>query len=60
MNPETDVLIRMMPQRLFERTAASVALRAGASLIIICAILAAVYAIVGGMIRRNLSEREQA
>lgn len=60
MNPETDVLIRMMPQRLFERAAASVALRAGASLIIICALLAAVYAIVGGMIRRNLSEREQA
>lgn len=60
MNPETDVLIRMMPQQLFERAAVSVAARAGASFSLICALLAAVYAIVGGMIRRNLSEREQA
>ena len=60
MNPETDVLIGMMPQRLFERAAASVAQRAGVSFAVICALLAAVYTIVGGMIRRNLSEREQA
>ena len=60
MNPETDVLIRMMPQLLFERAAVSVAQRAGISFAVICALLAAVYAIVGGMIRRNLSEREQA
>lgn len=60
MNPETDVLIRMMPQRLFERAAVTVAQRAGVSFAVICALLAAVYAIVGGMIRRNLSEREQA
>ena len=60
MNPETDVLIRMMPQRLFERAAVTAALRAGVSFAVICALLAAVYAIVGGMIRRNLSEREQA
>lgn len=60
MDPATDVLIRMMPQRLFEQAAVSVAGRAGASFGLICALLAAVYAIVGGMIRRNLSEREQA
>ena len=60
MNPETDVLIRMMPQRLFERAAVTAAQRAGVSFAVICALLAAVYAIVGGMIRRNLSEREQA
>lgn len=60
MNPETDVLIRMMPQMLFERAAVSVAQRAGVSFAVICALLAAVYEVVGGMIRRNLSEREQA
>ena len=60
MNPETDVLIRMMPQLLFERAAVSVAQRAGISFAVICALLAAVYLVVGGMIRRNLSEREQA
>ena len=60
MNPETDVLIRMMPQLLFERAAVSVAQRAGISFAVICALLAAVYLGVGGMIRRNLSEREQA
>ena len=60
MDPATDVLIRMMPQRLFERAALSVAARACASFGLICALLAAVYAIVGGMIRRNLSERKQA
>ena len=60
MNPETDVLIRMMPQLLFERAAVSVAQRAGVSFAVICALLAAVYLVVGGMIRRNLSEREQA
>ena len=60
MNPETDVLIRMMPQLLFERAAVSVAQRAGVSFAVICALLAAVYTVVGGMIRRNLSEREQA
>ena len=60
MNPETDVLIRMMPQLLFERAAVSVAQRAGISFAVICALLAAVYLVVGGMIRHNLSEREQA
>ena len=60
MNPQTELLIRMMPQLLFERAAVSVAARAGASFGIVCALLLAVYAVVGGMIRRNLSEREQA
>lgn len=60
MDPATDVLIRMMPQLFFERAAVSVAARAGASFGIVCALLLAVYAVVGGMIRRNLSEREQA
>ena len=60
MDPATDVLIRMMPQLFFERAAVSVAARAGASFGIVCTLLLAVYAVVGGMIRRNLSEREQA
>ena len=60
MDPATDVLIRMIPQLFFERAAVSVAARAGASFGIVCTLLLAVYAVVGGMIRRNLSEREQA
>ena len=60
MNPQTDMLIRMMPQLLFERLAASLPGRAGAALFCILAMLALVTELVGGMIGRHLSEEKQA
>ena len=60
MNPETDMLIRMMPQLLFERLAASLVGRAGAALACIFAMLALVTELVGGMISRHLSEEKKA
>ena len=60
MNPETDVLIRMMPQLFFERAAVSVAARAGASFGIVCTLLLAVEWTVSGMIRRDLDKGEEA
>lgn len=60
MNPQTDMLIRMMPQRLFERLALSLLGRAGAALACILAMLALVTELVGGMIGRHLSEEKQA
>ena len=60
MNPGTDMLIRMMPQLLFERLAASLAGRAGAALACILAMLALATELVGGMIGRHLSEEKQA
>lgn len=59
LNPQTDILIRMMPQLLFERAAMDVAVKAMQMLLIMWILLCAVYLIVGGMIRRNLTEREK-
>ena len=59
LNPQTDILIRMMPQLLFERAAMDVAVKAMQMLLIMWILLCAVYWIVGGMIRRNLTEREK-
>ena len=56
MNPETDMLIRMMPQLLFERLTVRLASRACAGLTGILAMLALVTELVGGMIGRHLSE----
>lgn len=58
LNPQTDILIRMMPQLLFERAAMDVAAKALQTFMIVYIMLCAVYFIVGGMIRRNLTERE--
>ena len=58
LDPQTDVLIRMMPQLLFERAAADTAAAALRLFVIVCAMLCAVCFIVGGVIRRNLTERE--
>ena len=60
MNPETDMLIRMMPQLLFERLAVSMLGRAGAALACILAMLALVTELVGGVIGRHLSEEKKA
>lgn len=58
MNPETDILIRMMPQLLFERAAMDVVSLAIRSFLLTWAMLCAVYLIVGGMIWRQLTERK--
>lgn len=60
LNPETDILIRMMPETLFERAFGALLLRTAEVFGIALAMLAAVYAVIGGMIRRNVSEREEA
>lgn len=59
LNPQTDILIRMMPQLLFERAAKDVLSKALQTFVIVATMLCAVYFIVGGMIRRNLTEREK-
>lgn len=59
LDPKTDILIRMMPQQLFERAAKDAAIRAAGTFAVVWALLCAVYRIVGGMIRRNLTEREK-
>lgn len=58
MNPETDILIRMMPQLLFERAAMDVCLKAVVSFAVTAAMIGVVYAVFGGMIRRHLTERD--
>ena len=59
LNPQTDILIRMMPQLLFERAAMDVATKALQTFMIVWILLCAVYLIVGGMVRRNLTERDK-
>ena len=58
MNPETDILIRMMPQLLFERAGMELVRLALQSFMITWVLLMAVYFIVGNMIRRQLTEKE--
>ena len=58
LNPSTDMLIRMMPQPLFETALSRVLAQAGASFAGVALALAAVYGIVGGMIRRNMAEEK--
>lgn len=53
MNPQTDLLIRMMPQLLFEQALLNGANQALRIFLIVWAMLLAVYFIVGGMIRRH-------
>ena len=59
MNPETDVLIRMMPQTLFERAAAQAALGALRLFAAVGVLLIAIEGLVGGMIRRHLAEEDK-
>ncbi|MDO5377666.1 MAG: DUF1461 domain-containing protein [Clostridia bacterium] len=60
MDPQTEILIRMMPQALFEQAFGALLLRAAAVFGIALVMLAAVYAVISGMIHRNVSEREKA
>lgn len=57
MNPETDILIRMMPQKLFERAFREVVRVALQSFLITWILLLAVYGLVSSMIRRQLTHK---
>lgn len=54
MDPSTDLLIRMMPQPLFEAALSRVLAEALGALAVILAMLAALYGLIGGMIDKNL------
>lgn len=60
LNPETDVLIRMMPRTLFENAGVAVLLEAAKLFGVALILLAGVYAAVAGMIGRHILERKQA
>lgn len=60
MNPETDILIRMMPQLLFVRAGQELVRLALQSFLITDILLMLVYMLVGGMIRRQLTEGKEA
>lgn len=53
LDPGTDILIRMMPQLLFERAAENVIMQAVRSLLITWAMLLVLYHVMMGMIRRH-------
>jgi len=59
MNPETDILIRMMPQLLFERAGMELVRMALQSFMITWMLLLAVYGLVNSMIRRQLTHKNQ-
>jgi len=60
MNPETDVLIRLMPQILFERAGMELVRLALRSCMVTWILLMLVYVLVGGIIRRQLAEKNQS
>ncbi|MGN0995804.1 MAG: DUF1461 domain-containing protein [Candidatus Ventricola sp.] len=60
LDPQTDILIRMMPQVLFEQALLSVVSRALRMLALAWAMLLAVEWTVSGMIRRHLDKGEEA
>ena len=60
MNPQADVLIRMMPQTLFEQALLDVVNRALRALLIVWMTLLVLHEIVQSMIRRQLSHGEAA
>ena len=60
LNPSTDILIRMMPQPLFEMALKRLLTDALVRFAAVLAILMALYGMVGGMIRRNVTERKHA
>ncbi len=59
MNPRTDILIRMMPQLLFEQAAVRVARQTLSGFGLTLAMLLAIYALLDGMSRRQLTEKKQ-
>ena len=58
MNPDTDIIIRMMPQVLFEQALQNGVSQALRMLLIVLVMLAAVHEIVLRMIRRQLAKGE--
>lgn len=60
MNPETDILIRMMPQTLFEQALLDGANQALRVFLLVWVMLIALHGIVQSMICRHLSQREAA
>lgn len=60
LNPATDILIRMMPQKLFETALVDVLGQFARAFILALALMAAAYAVVSGMIRRQLTEEKEA
>ena len=59
MDPGTDILIRMMPQPLFEQALVNGASHALRMLIVVLVMLAAVHLIVERMIRRHVAKDEK-
>ncbi len=58
LNPKSDLLIRMMPQPLFEAALSRVLTGAFGALAVLLVMLAALYGMVGGMIRKHLIDKE--
>lgn len=59
MNPQTDILIRMMPQLLFEQAAVRVVRETLGGFGLTLAMLFVIYALLDGMSRRQLTEKRQ-
>ena len=60
LDPATDILIRMMPQTLFETALAEVLGQFVRAFVLALALMAVVYTVVSGMIRRQLTEGKEA
>ena len=60
LDPATDMLIRMMPQTLFETAFADVMGQFARAFVLALVLMAAVYAVVSGMVRRQLTEEKEA
>ena len=59
MDPQTDILIRMMPQTLFEQAMVNGANQALRGFLLVWVMLIALHGMVQSMIRRHLSGREK-
>ena len=59
LNPATDMLIRMMPQNLFETALYDVLGQFARALSLSILLLAAAYAVVSGMVKRQLTQTEE-
>ena len=59
MNPDTDILIRMMPQPLFEQALLNGANLALRMFILVWVMLIAVHFIVGNMLRRHVAKKDK-
>ena len=59
LNPATDMLIRMMPQALFETALTDVIGQFARAFVMAVLLLAAAYALVSGMVKRQLIRTEE-